>query len=262
MDNSLIEICKLTKGVGNKQLLLFTKIVRSHLINAGIDKLLLEKALKEAVVDFRKAQTYDTDCAEALSTMDANDKENRGCDSIGRILVELCFVQNPQHRLIWPERSEQDTQARISFTENVIPRPLMRYFLVSVRGSIPELDNFEAESVLFGQENAVHKERKAYVDELLKEYATSSNGNCTLDWKAIYTDVRFKKIALELIGEIRRRIDQFGTKRYLRIIENIQQKDPERAKKNSMDRAFTIDDILVIDDALWTAEGTLAQTID
>lgn len=262
MDNSHIEICKLTKRVGNKQLLLFTKIVRSHLLNAGVDKQLLEKTLKEAVVDFRKTQTYDTDCTEALSTIHTNAKENRGCDSIGRILVELCFIQNPQHRMVWPENSERDTQARISFTENVIPRPLMRYFLVSVRGSIPELDNFEAESVLFGQENAVHEERKAYVDKLLKEYATSSNGTCTLEWKAIYEDVRFKKIALELIGEIRRKIDQFGTKRYLRIIENIQQKDPDKTRKNSMERAFTIDDILLIDDALWTAEGTLAQIIE
>lgn len=262
MDHNIDNICQTTKRVDKSQLLLFTQVIRRHLLKAGIDRDLLSKALKEAVKEFRAKQTYDRDCKLALKAKHADKaKENRGIDCIGRILVEYCFFLAPEKKLIWPDNSEKDIQARISFTEGVIPRPLMRYFLISVRGSIPQLDKFEASSVLFGEENTAHEERKKYVHELIMQFRQADPKN-NIDWKAVYADTRFQKIALELIGDIRRKIEQFSLERYLRILENIRQRDPAKNTINAMERAFSMEDVKLIDESLWAAERVLAQNIE
>jgi len=244
--------------------MLFTQIMRHQLLNAGIDRQLLEDILKKSVHEFRKKQSYDTDCATSLQEMinQSSGKEHRGIDCIGRILVEYCFFRVPETKLIWPENSERDTQSRIGFTEGVIPRPLMRYFLVSVRGTIPELNNFEASSVLFGEENIAHEERKAYVNELTKKFVSPKATESAIDWQAVYSDNRFQQVALELIGDIRRKIEQFGLERYLRILENFRQRDPDSTGINAMQRPFIIDDAKQIDEALWAAEEALALTVE
>ncbi|MDC0336112.1 hypothetical protein OAN24_04355 [Pseudodesulfovibrio sp.] len=264
MDPHITQICKVTKRVGNKQIMLFTHIIRQQLLDAGVDRQLLEKTVKTAVKAFRQKQTYDKDCATALQDMSANSsgKEHRGIDSIGRILVEYCFCRTPDTQLIWPEESEEDTQARISFTEGIIPRPLMQYFLVTVRGTVPQLNKFEADSILFGKENAAHEDRKKQVDALVHEFDNLNESGSKIKWKAIYMDSRFQAIALELIGDIRRKIEQFGHERYLRILENLRQRDPDRKGINAMDRPFSLDDAKQLDEALWSAERGLAQNME
>lgn len=243
--------------------MLFTQIVRQRLLESGIDRKLLEDVLKSSVKQFRSQQTYDRDCANVLSEIHqySNGKEHRGIDSIGRLLVEYCFIRIPETKLIWPENSEQDTQSRIGFSEGIIPRPLLRYFLVSVRGTIPELNKFDAPSVLFGEENTVHEERKDFVNSLIKEFNSSDKQNSGIKWNEVYSDSRFQKVALELIGDIRRKIDQFGHERFLRILENLRQRDPEKNGVNAMQRTFIIDDVEQIDESLWAAEEALSQKL-
>lgn len=262
MESQITRICKLTKRVGNKQVMLFTQIMRQHLLGAGIDQQALEKALKNAVKQFRKEQTFDADCVAELSTMEnqSNAKAHRGIDSMGRILVEYCFCRTPETKLIWPDKSEKDTEARISFIEGVIPRPLIRYFLVTVRGTIPNLNKFEAASILFGEENVAHEERKEFVDKLVKEFG--GNDSADSKWEAIYNDPRFQSIALELIGDIRRKLEHFGLERYLKILENLRQRDPEKKSLNEMQRPFYLADAKQLDEALWAAERNLAQSLE
>lgn len=262
MDPQILNICRRTKRAGNKQLMLFTRILRNNLLNSGVDQKIVDQELQKALKEFRNSQTYDQDCIEALKDISQLSlvKEKRGIDSVGRILVEYCFIRVPKQKLIWPENSEADTQARITFTQGVIPRPLMRYFLISVRGTIPSLDKFNAPSVLFGEENTTQEARKAYVDELIRQFRID-NGT-KVDWNKVYSDNRFINVALDMIGEIRRKVEQFGLERYLRILDNLQQRDPANIRKNTMERKFHLNDVKQIDDALWKAEESLAQIIE
>ncbi|WP_319466522.1 hypothetical protein [uncultured Pseudodesulfovibrio sp.] len=244
------------------QLKLFTKILRQTLLDAGIEKVTTDHALKQAIIKFNKKKnltTSKTPPTPHTTSFDA--KENRGIDPIGRILVEFCFIKSPKKRMIWPDNSVQDDTARKKFTQGIIPRPLMRYFLISVRGSIPEIDQLESSSVLFGKDNESHKKRKILVNDLLKEFRNKNPHTDKLNWEEIYLDSRFQKIALEIIGDIRRKMNQFGVDRYLKILENFRQRDPAQKSINKMQRHFIVTDAKQIDEALWAAESSLAQII-
>lgn len=252
--------CKLAQKMSTKQLMVFTQAVRTSLIEAGLETKLVEGALKQAIKTVRANNTLEVECSK-LFTNSANQqgKENRGIDSIGRILVEHCFFRSQETKMVWPEGSDQDNTSRETFTEGVIPRPLMRYFLISVRGTIPQLNKFEAGSVLFGEENIEHEKRKQYVEEVIAEFKDSQSAK--INWEKVYEDQRFQKLSLDLIGDIRRKVEQFGLERYLKILDNLHQRDPERSSINNMSRPFSLEDVKQIDEALWAAEGALAQNI-
>ncbi len=254
-------LCKLTKKLSNEQLKQFTKEIRDSLLSAGIDQKLVDTSLKKAIKTVQESSSLESDCEVLLEKLktNASHKDNRGIDSIGRVLVEYCFSRTPETKMIWPENSDQDIKAREVFVEGVIPRPLMRYFLVSVRGTIPQLNKYKASSVLFGKENEAHEQRKEFVDALVAEFRTNSCSDHSQTWTAIYDDERFQRIALELIGEIRRKIEQFGLERYVRILENLHQRDPEKTSVNAMERPFNLADAKQIEEALWAAERNLAR---
>lgn len=259
------QICTAVKNISNQQLKRFTQLIRRHLTEVGFDQTQLDHALKKAVKAFKEDENFKTECNRVVNTIhtQANSQENRGIDSIGRVLVEYCFFKTPDKKMIWPEGSKQDDESRKSYVKGVTPRPLMRYFLVSIRGSIPQLNKFEASSVLFGEENTAHEQRKKYVDDLIKEFvAPNQTGKRTVNWNAVYADNRFRQVALELIGDIRRKIQQFGLERYLRILENFRQRDPDRTGINIMERPFSIEDAKQLESALWAAEETLARIVE
>ncbi len=257
-------ICKQIKKLNNNELSLYAKTLRQSLIDAGVDNKTVDQAIKRSVQSFKALSQFETHCAQLLEngTCSENPKENRGIDAIGRILVEYCFLRTSTQQMLWPDNSTNDQQSREKFVQGIIPRPLMRYFLVSVRGSIAELNKFEASSVLFGEENEIHEERKKYVDTLVKEFQATNDSTSNKSWNKIYEDPRFQKAALDLIGDIRRKMVQFGLERYLRIIENFRQRDPDSKSSNIMFRPFIIEDIRQLDDALWAAEEGLAKSLD
>lgn len=259
-EQNIKKIVKLSNG----QLKLYTKAIRSKLLKAGIEQNLVDATLKSAIKHLQNTSSFQQDCQKLLCAEndDICPKDNRGIDSIGRILVEYCFIRTPQKRMIWPVSSKQDSDARKAFNPAIMPRPLMNYFLISVRGTIPKLNNFEASSILFGEENQKHEERKEYVESLVKEFSTNNTSNPSTKWEKIYSDVRFQAAARDLISEIRRKMEEFGQERYLRIIENLRQRDPENRFSNKMLRAFTVDDTKQIENALWAAEEALAKPID
>lgn len=255
--------CKNLQKINKEQLKRFAKKLRSCLIDKGAEKTLVDSCLKTAIQEMNQDRFFEKQCQLAMSS--ACDKStlkgNRGIDSIGRILVEYCFIRVPEKKMVWPESSKVDQRARETFVQGVIPRPLLTYFLVSIRGAIPELNNFKADSVLFGKENKQHEERKEYVDALVRKFDGPEADNRT-KWESIYRNERFQTIARSLIGETRRKIEEFGLERYLRILENFRQRDPDSKTKNKMQRPFTLDDIKQIETALWAAEEALAKPLD
>lgn len=255
-------ICQQARKLSIIQLKQFSQELRQILLSSGIDKRIVDDALKTAIKSSNNRKEFYDECLNAFSKLTCDSHRcKRGTDAIGRILVEYCFFRAPDKRMIWPEYSPKDLQARKEFVEDIIPRPLMRYFLVSVRGSISELNKFEASSVLFGKENQIHEERKAVVDKLIRDF-TGSHDNISTAWEAIYEDSTFKRIALDIVSDIRRKIEQFGHERYLRILENFRQRDPDRKGINVMHRSFSIEDARQIGECLWTAEGYLVNSLD
>ncbi len=127
-------ITRLAKRVSDEQLNQFVSLLRELLIDSGVAPDVFDSAVLTA------NQQMKADNIESVITQAVQAEENRGVDTIGRILVEFCFFRTPAVKMIWPVNSNQDMAARREFTSNVIPRPLMRYFLISVRGSIRELD--------------------------------------------------------------------------------------------------------------------------
>lgn len=258
-----LELSKNLKRLSNAELKLYTGIIRKQLIEDGFDHSTIDKSIKKAVQTFKAKSTLDLELASLLgkTSEDQNPRDKRGLDSIGRILVEYCFIRIPTKKMIWPIDSDEDQLSRSKFVRGVIPRPLMHSFLISVRGAIPELDGFETGSVLFGEENQKHEERKAYVSSLVKKFQNKKADHKEV-WNTIYSDKRFQKAALDLIGDIRRKIVEFGLERYVRILENLRQRDPYNKTTNIMPRPFLLEDVKQIDDALWDAEEKISQKLE
>ena len=245
--------------IKSEQLNTFIKLLRKNLIASGIDGSEFDSAVKDAVRELNAPLP-----AEGLFNQHEQDEvESRGVDSLGRILVEYSFIRTPETQMIWPDNSEQDITARRVHTNDCIPRPLMRYFLASIRGSIATLDHFEADSILSEDGNGTLEKYLGHTGELLEDFkGPFGSGESAIDWQTVYSDNRFQQVALELIGDIRRKMAQLGLEQYLRILENYRQRDPDSTGINAMQRPFTIDDAKQIDKALWAAEEALALTVD
>jgi len=245
--------------IKSEQLNTFIKLLRKNLIASGIDGSEFDSAVKDAVRELNAPLP-----AEGLFNQHEQDEvESRGVDSLGRILVEYSFIRTPETQMIWPDNSEQDITARRVHTNDCIPRPLMRYFLASIRGSIATLDHFEADSILSEDGNGTLEKHLGHTGELLEDFkGPFGSGESAIDWQTVYSDNRFQQVALELIGDIRRKMAQLGLEQYLRILENYRQRDPDSTGINAMQRPFTIDDAKQIDEALWAAEEALALTVD
>lgn len=241
----------------------FTRHLRQSLLDAGVDQRVVDGAIRKTLQARNAPDHFAKGCLRIINKHSpTTNRMNRGIDTIGRLIIQYCFFRAPEHKMIWPEYSQKDQRAREVFVKDIMPRPLMRYFLVTVRGTIPELNSFETSSMLFGEENQTQEERKEFVNELINEFHEGEDSNAKDKWEMIYEDDRFKRIALDLISDIRRKIEQFGHDRYLRIIENLRKRDPDKIDINAMHRVFTIDDVRQIDESLWAAEDYLAHSLN
>lgn len=248
--------------IKHDQIARFLHLLRQNLIAAGVDRTRFDQSVEISLRQLLAPPSADPTFSRQPD--DSGLMENsRGIDSLGRILVEFCFMRSTDTPMIWPENSEQDTTARKMFTREYIPRPLMRYFLASVRGAIPQLDNFEADSILLEEENDTHSQRVLHINELLEDFkGPFGEGESAIDWPAIYADPRFQNITLELIRDIRHKIEQFGLEHFLHILENYRQHDPDSKGTNAMQRPFTLNDAKQIDEALIAAESALAHILN
>lgn len=234
------------------QVAAFMQLLRDKLVDSGMDGNEFDMAVAAAVQAVLTPPSEDDIFTRKKDQL----IENRGIDSLGRILVEYCFMRSHDDPMIWPDNSEQDQKARKIFTREYMPRPLMRYFLASVRGSNPQLDGFTAESILSdGGTNS-----KEAVEALLEEFkGPFGDGESAIQWEDAYEDLRFKQFALELIHAIRLEFDNLGTERYLGMLEDFRQRDMDRDGINAMDRNLVSDDVRQIKESLDAAENMLSK---
>ncbi|WP_319472176.1 hypothetical protein [uncultured Pseudodesulfovibrio sp.] len=247
-------IKRLAKKVSDEQLDRFTDLLREQLLGSGVTPEIFDSAVRTA------NQQMKADNIEGVITQAVQAEENRGVDTIGRILVEFCFFRSPAVQMIWPENSEQDMAARSEFSSNVIPRPLMRYFLISVRGSIRELDGFETDSMLYADDPNAYDQLKHTVDTQLEEFkGPFGSGESAIDWAEVYEDHRFQRVTLDIVKAMRRMMQQFGTEQYVAHLEDYRTQDPENRGQNAMRRSFGRKDAHQLNEALKAAETSLQE---
>lgn len=244
---------RLAESICEERLALFANRLEKHLIKAGVAPTVVAAAVAAARAETREQ-------APALTARTIKKEENRRIDSIGRILVEFCFLRAPASQMVWPEKSDQDIQARREFMAEIVPRPLMRYFLVSVRGSIDTLDQFATPSLLFNDNGGEYERLRDMVDDRLEEFkGPFGSGDSAVNWDGVYEDRRFQSMALEIIETMRHKIDSFGLETYLSYLKSYHTLDPERTGTNAMHRDLSIDDARQLESALEFAAGVLWQ---
>lgn len=257
METTESKIGRIADRVSQHKLQEFTRLLRKNLVQQGIDESIFDNAAQATTLELEIEESH-------ISILDQimRSYENRGMDTVGRIIVEFCFVRSPLGRMIWPEYSDEDTMARWQFSESVIPRPLMRYFLISIRGTIESIDGFESNSFLFENNpeeiNTIRQTIANYIEDFKGPFGS---GESAVDWQEVYDDQRFQKLALGIIQNMRSLIEENGLECYLRKLEEYRNLDPLNEESNLMQRSFTMEDASQISLALSSAESSLMKQI-
>ncbi len=261
MDFRNDKLIAMARGLDSDQLELFIHRLRKELLESGLDEKIFDDAAEKAIRGItRPLSDKPVLFRRQVDSSHVLEKEGRGMDSLGRILVEYSFIRTPEASMIRPENSYEDRTARKTFTQEFIPRPLMRYFLATVRGPVAELDRFKAKSIIPKDGHPSNAQRRVYVEELVREFmGPFGSGESAIDWETVYADSRFQEIVLDLISDIRQNIQLMGFDVYLSMIENLRRTDPDSTGLNAMQRPFVINDIKQIDMALQSAGEALAQ---
>lgn len=255
MDTPDGKIGRLADRVSSELLALYNTLLRQNLINAGVDGAVFDDVSHTTMLELQVQQASSGIVNQVLRS-----EEDRGIDSIGRIVTEFCFVKTPTGSMLWPEFSDKDTMARWQFELGVLPRPLLRYFLISVRGSIDNLDGFSAPSFLFSDSPGTIETLRRDISLLLDEFkGPFGTGDSAVDWEDVYQDKRVRKLANDLIKKMNRRIANTGMESYLDTLVGYHDADPNKNKGNLMQRSISIEDVRQIKTALEQAETQLRK---
>lgn len=253
MDSTESMINRIADKVSSKRLELFTALLRRHAIESGCPEQVFDDAVESARYELNIEEAKHDYLTQAVKTY-----ENRGMDTLGRIVIEFCFIRTPNGPMLWPEYSEEDSLARWNFSEMVLPRPLMRYFLVSLRGSIENLDSFASESYLFEENPDQLEETKQAISDLIEAFkGPFGSGESSVNWQDVYEDARFQELALDIITKFIQKIESEGPETYLDHLNRYRQNDAAREEGNLMQRPFSTEDVKQISKALMDAERTL-----
>ena len=247
-----------------KQVLVFTGELKKKMLSLGVSKTKTTEIISEAFVGYKTMDTFKHECSKVMyDVLDAYLRPNlRQRDILGRLLVEYGIVQAYKKQVLFGDHSKQDAAAREQFVKGVVVRPLMRYFLITIRGTLDQIDEFEAKPVLFGLENQAMADRKQDITAIVKEFTVHYKYNKTsTDWHKVYEDVRCKQIAFETLHDILESINSMGPDRYLKIINNIQSNNKHPQERTLMKRLFELNDIKQLVGALSRGYKTLEQEL-
>jgi len=248
---------RFAERVSREKLHIYTQILRDSFTKEGIDPSLFDNLAQTANLELQIRESENSIASRALRS-----EENRGIDTVGRIMIEYCFIRTTNGKMIWPEYSDEDTMARWQFSENVLPRPLMRYFLISLRGTIEEIDGFSTPPFLYEESPEQMDLIRQTLSEFIDEYkGPFGSGESSVDWKELYEDTRSQQMGLNLIRSMRVRIKTTGLEDFLRRLNDYRTQDPHKEEANLMQRSFNMEDIAQIEQALESAEARLTNSV-
>ncbi|THB65864.1 MAG: hypothetical protein D6E12_11655 [Desulfovibrio sp.] len=235
------------------QLLIFAKIVKTSLIEDGMPAVEAAENVKKGFDGYKDLSTFENEFKQNVDkVLVAYLQPNyRGRDPLGRLLVEYAFVRCSSKGIIYPQDSEQDMAACEQFIRGVLPRPIMQYFLISIRGTVDGVDNFKFLPMLFGFDDPAMDERRKVIAEVIEENKKSPVPGKTLThWKGVYDDERSKRLMLPFMRQVMERMASLGGQRFTNILENIQRKDEAMNDEPRLKRQITGDDLDQIASAL------------
>lgn len=225
----------------------FVNVLRKQLLNQGLGEERIQAGLKLAMEEFAPdCFATNRECTHlVLETL-----ENYICaqeesgDILGRILFHFVFESSSSGCLVHDDGSEEDERARREFTPGIIPRPLMRYFLICVRGSVDGVDSFNSLPVLFGSNyEFIEQSTKAALD-LAQDYRmTEDNEASPIYYPGFFLDRRVRIYACEFLLEVAKRMEELPEERLLMIFDNLQSKQRRSVNAVEMSRRFTLDDV-------------------
>ena len=259
-------LSKVTQGQCNKHPLLFARIVRRLLLEQGVAEATVNAVLEEA------KQEYGPECYEvnsqcaiitggALKDYYSGDEE---ADILGRILVHFCFMAPNAAIKVYGDGDEQEMLARRQFTPNVLARPVMRYFLISVRGTLEGVDPYMSLPALFGtdMEDINTLTEKAMQIAEHHRHGSTPDKPGPVHWGGFYKEPNARKLALFVVGQALKRIQAMGLDRYLQVLENYQAKRRSKLGSVLMERALLPEDaqqiVRALDDARKRLQASLA----
>lgn len=253
------QLIQLGASACREQVMAFARIMQRTLVEAGVEREVANEAIRHGFSGYRNVSLFNERFGRSSGELldDYLTPSERGVDNLGRILVEYAFVRGAR-RLLFAEDSEEELQAREVFTPDVLPRQLIRYFLVAVRGSIEGLEAFDARPVLFAQHDPLIRKARELADSIVASHQRKTeSGRVLTDWEKVYADHKAQKVCLRLLGEIYRRMKDLGDERLVKIIDNLRLKDESAGGSIDMGRFFKSEDMRQLVEALDAAAERL-----
>lgn len=248
---------QLAQRVSQMKLALYTRLLRKNFLDIGVDESTFDTIAQATNLELAIQESEEKLLERALSNLDS-----RGIDMLGRLIVEYCFVRTDVGRMIWPVYSNQDTSARWHHISEVLPRPLMRYFLVSLRGPLSAIDGYSATPFFFENTPEFLEEAHEVINQGIEKYrGPFGSGESAIDWPSLYEDPQFLRLGLDIISAMRKQLAEAGPEAYMERLEDYRVRDPESEAKNLMQRPFSQEDFDQIAEALDNAEQRLLQAM-
>lgn len=210
-----------------KQIFAFAKELREKMLDAGLPGDVTARVLKETFGDLRdmpefRRQVNETQTAilEAFVI-----PKNQGQDAMGRILTTWLFKYKKSPARLYPAGSEKDAKAREEFVPGVLPRPLLAYFLASIRGSLDGPDCFDSRPMLYSEDSPDLEKWRTSIKELLEKHVVIQGKDTrVMDWGAAYKNKKIRRLAAEIAMDGLKQIKPLGADRFARILDNIRRK--------------------------------------
>ncbi len=230
-----------------KLLFSFANRLRKNLDAKGLDRDLSLEAIRQTIEEFgQECHAINEECMHLVEEALENflNSQEQGGDILGRILFYFLFESAPGGRLVYEDSHADNERACMEFVQGVIPRPLMRLFLVSVRGSVEGIDPFQALPVLFGAGGEYIQEKTEEALELAKDYRMGEESeDSPIYYAGFFLDMRVRVFALELLEKVWERMEQMPGDRLLQVYENLQSKRRKATGVTDMERMLTVEDM-------------------
>lgn len=257
------QVCETSLKACRAQVLTFAKVLKEIMLAKGVAPPLVEDIVREGFLGYRDMEVFTNSCSNTLRDVIAAHLQpsNRGLDPLGRVLVEFCFVAGEGGPLLHPDGSEADEDCLYDYVEGSLPRPLVRYFLVAVRGSADGVDAFDARPVLFSPDDETLAEARGVVERTVAACRReNAAGRMGTDWGAVYRAADVRAAAARVVDAVIDRAGPLGAERFLKILENIRKQDPEADGVNAMGRHFRTGDAELLLAGLERGRALLAGT--
>lgn len=267
-------LTKVSRQECKKQLFTFANMVRRAARDEGLDDAAVGRAIKKALTDYGPTcKGVNAECMGLVqgAIEDFINAGDHGRDIIGRLLTH--YMLQADAGVAMPKAGEDEEEgARQSFLPGVMPRPLLDYFLITVRGSVEGLDPIQSLPLIFGTGMGWLGDKEARLGQIIEDYrieapdageadehAMAAEGATTSEapiyWEGVFLDNRTRLLALQFFSEIAARIKDLGAEHYAMLLANLESKHRNTHGHTLMQRPFQVEDVAQLQGVILMAKS-------